>query len=129
MCAASSTQPLSALETVECLSFAVQVCDIMFWYRLAQGDIDVTWYETTAGKSMGPGVRMKRNEAAHKDQISVDAVLCKLRFGSGRGTFAVKNLSSNVPLLPYSRIVWVRCVGVLLQGIRTLRRARRPRRR
>ena len=96
---------------------------------MAQGDIEVTWYETTAGKSMGPGVRMKRNEAAHKDQISVDAVLCKLRFGSGRGTFAVKNLSSNVPLLPYSRIVWVRCVGVLLQGIRTLRRARRPRRR
>ena len=96
MCAASSTQPLSVLEIVECLSFAVQVCD-MFWYRLAQGDIDVTWYETTAGKSMGPGVRMKRNEAAHKDQISVDAVLCKLRFGTGRGTLPSKTSPTTCP--------------------------------
>ena len=26
-----------------------------------------------------------------------------------QGYVAVKNLSNNVPLLPYSRIVWVRC--------------------
>lgn len=57
----------------------------------------MTWYETTAGKSMGPGVRMKRNEAAHKDQISVDAVLCKLRFGTGRGTLPSKPLQQRAP--------------------------------
>jgi hypothetical protein len=33
---------------------------------------------------MGPGVRMKQ-QLTWRDQVSVEAVLCRLRFGPGRG--------------------------------------------
>jgi hypothetical protein len=40
-------------------------------------------YETAAGKDMGPGVRMK--QLVWRDKISIETVLCRLRYGPGRG--------------------------------------------
>ena len=40
-------------------------------------------YETAGGKAMAPGVRMK--QLAWRDKVSVAAVLCRLRVGTGRG--------------------------------------------
>ena len=48
-----------------------------------KGDLDATWFESAANKPMGVGVRMR--QLNWRDKVSIDTVLCRLRFGGGRG--------------------------------------------